>query len=376
MYGTAWGVECVCRLGGRMAASHAGGRLGAVLARVEENVASGNHYEALQQVKGVASRALAGGKYGQAAELLYGSAVRLLQGGMVPAGLELGLRLVECYDKAGLYAGHGEAGAQAAERLTALADLFPRGDVPSTVAGPGRGSAEEVTGESTAATPQDMLAEFLRAAVKWSCRVEDSSSGGDGQEADRNAGNGTSSRRWLGSPNLHDRAARLCLVRGDLSSATRHFVRGSDAEEFAAVMVAEAVKDKYPPEGGDLFCVKAALEFLSVGRREEADTFYQAFSTQYPEAAKGQPGGGKAASERMETPLMHFCKLFIRATQVQPKGEALAVMLRQKYAPALARDPDFESSLDHACHAFFGTPLPARAGPGGILGELLGGLLG
>jgi len=340
-------------------------RLGAVLARVEENVAAGNHYEALQQVKGVASRALAAGKYGQAAELLYGSAKRLLEGGMVPAGLELGLRLVECYDKSGLTVTQGDAGATAAERLVALADLFPKGEK-----GQGRGGKGE---ESTSATPQDMLAEFLRAAIKWSCKIEHAS-----EDDERAAGNGgtSSTKKGLGHPGLHDRAAKLCLEKGDMSSATRHFVRGSDPEDFAAVMVAEAVKGQYPPEGGDLFCVKATLEFLAVGRRAEAESYYKTFAEQYPEAAKGQAGGAKAAAERMESPLMHFCKLFLRAAEVQPKGEELAIMLRQKYAPALGRDPDFEPCLDHACHAFFGTPLPARAGPGGILGELLGGLLG
>jgi hypothetical protein len=69
-------------------------------------------------------------------------------------------------------------------------------------------------------------------------------------------------------------------------------------------------------------------------------------------------------------PLMHFCELLL--TALEKRSRLLVALLREKYAPSLARDPALGAYLARAEEVYLGAPPGAG---GGLLAGLLRGLL-
>lgn len=177
----------------------------------------------------------------------------------------------------------------------------------------------------------------------------------------------TSAMRWSRSvsgtkparslPELHNLLAQYLwdtVGWQALGVISTHFVRGDDPEKFAQVLATCAKRGD--DSEADLFCARAVLQSLAVGRVDNAKGVLKS----YP-VAMGNPG-------LFNSPLLHLCAFLLDAVERQSPG--MVGKLRSTYAPSLARDPMLGKLFQRVDQVFFG-----RRGGGGDMGGLMGDLM-
>ncbi|CAD7704208.1 unnamed protein product [Ostreobium quekettii] len=299
---------------------------------IKRVVDEGAHYEAQQMYKTVHHRYHTKGMLEDSYKILEEGAVLQLATGHLTCGVELGLMLIEAYEK-------DEVGLteEACRRVDHMLDGLPE---PPTCSSEG---SIDGNCKGTEGSKVDEALRLLTAAIKWGHKQ----------------GAGAWERR------LHDRAARF--VWGwqgwsRLALVSAHYAQGSDWQGFASALATCARMGE--PCEEDLFVARAVLQVLAWARVDQlADRVSSAQSllTEYQE-------------DRLlpETPLMHCMQLMIQA--LNKNSATLFQMLLNKYDASLSRDPSLSHLLQKVEQVFFGAQ--QTNGFGGMLGGLMQMLAG
>jgi len=325
--------------------SRAESKLEKVRADRDRLLAAGSHYEALQLVKTLASRAAARKQWQQATHMLQDGAETMAKAGQVNAASELGLLLIDQWNKA-----KQTCGAEQINSVLSISSAFPSSEAGS-----------------------DAAASLLKAAIRWS--------------------NGHPSfhltlARLLRSPPLSDRAA-----------AHQHYVRaggGSDPAQGAPPDLSQpSTSQPQPlPAAEYVECAENVIEWceLGGGMPSELDLFVVRAVLQLlcMQDLRGADAVVRYVTERLRPkltsePLIHFASFLIElctrggASNTSSSSNSspgdndgplqLFDLLRHKYSLALSRDPHLSAYLDKIAELYWGRPAPK-----GLLDSLLGGL--
>jgi len=276
--------------------------INSVLQKLEKTIEEGNYYHAQQMYKTLYFRLTSQKKYKQLETMLVNGAILMLKHGETNAGTELALLLLDHYKKIGT--------PVTKDSLTPLINIFTFYKNDNH---PGKKS-------------------FIRAATYWSRCAENNNQG---------------------DCTLHNIFAQSFCKIQDYENAARHFVRGSNPEAFAIMLVEWAAKG-YPSEA-DLYIARATLQYLCLSNLKDANEVFRFFKQKHP---------------NLDTPLMNFIR-FVLLT-LERDALPLFAMLRDKYKQSLSRDPDFDKYLDHIAFVFFGIKNNKNEqGFGGMINNLL-----
>jgi len=223
----------------------------AMVAKLDEMMGAGLHYEAQQMYQNAALRL---GSHGQSAQ-----ARRLLRDGaaaMVAAGkLENATALAKQYIEICAGAPADDAADVAVEEVVRLCASFPGG-----------AEAEQLS--------------VLHAAIKWTAAT----TGG-----------------MQGDARLHLAAARCHKTLGDHGAAAKHYPRGFAPAEYAAMLVDRSREGL--EEEQDLFLCRAVLQYLALGNTQDAHAVVAAYARHF------EPEG------LQPTPLLNFARLLTCAVE-------------------------------------------------------------
>ncbi|CAM9914998.1 unnamed protein product [Ascophyllum nodosum] len=303
-----------------------GGKSLDVIQRLQQRVAEGDYYEALQLYKTSYSRLKAQEKLDEAEELLTTGAVAMCVENERNAATELGLLVVESFED-----NDREVDGTRLSQLKRIAEAM---------------------------TPGIEMSEFLKRAIRWTRHA-------DAEEACE----------------LKMIMARSALATGNLGEAARYFAVSRKPKEYAQMMRQWSAKG-YPGER-DLFLCRAALHMLSVSARgaDNAAELFDACAVAILESADSCGSDGAAEQAVLESPLCHFTRFVIELCQVRhlagtPSRDMVLAFdkLREVYGPSLDRDPHLDDILNRIGEVHLGIKPPAVGGLMGMLGELMGGM--
>jgi len=293
------------------------GAAGARTARLEQSVADGDAYGALQTYKTFHARSLKKGDVHAAVDLLRSGSVALLKHGNLTAGAELALMLVDTLND-----GKVEQDDEVKAILLQVADAF-----------------EALQGEkAVVAEAAKSEARYLRAAISWSTL--------------KNFG-----QHPRGDPDLHLRRARTLIRAGSLADASANYLHAGKPAEFAAFLV-QWSQLGYRGER-DLFLARGVLQLLALENLKDANELHAAFY----ETLKSK-GLSMQAS-----PLANFVSFLLRT--LERDAFPLFQMLCQKYSASTSRDPSFQQYLDRIQEVFFKVK-PQKRGMQAMLENMLG----
>ena len=285
-------------------------RRGGAAKKLEAKLAEGDYYEALQIYKTLFSRHEAKGEHEEAMRVAAAGVKKLLEHESLNGGAELGLMMVENW-----IAHPRPVADDSVALVTELQAAFPEG-------------AEQFKERLT----------FLRAALKWSTRVE----GG----------------RPSGAPAVHAVLARALREAGPSSyaAAAEHYARAEAPEELADLLLAWSAGG-YASER-DLFLARAVLTLLTHENLRDANATFASFRARC-----------EAAGAPLDTPLSNFIGFLLQTCERE--AAPLFQMLQQRYARSLQRDPEFAGMLRVIGEKFFGMrPAPNMMS---MLSGMLGG---
>jgi len=302
------------------------------LEKLENRVREGNYYEAQQMYKTIHARYMHAKKYDDAAELLESGAVVMLKHGQVTCGTELGVLLIGTLTTAKV-----PFDSSAIDRVRAIFSAYPRVGGTELEKEASDSSSETSEAVVAARTRVEGCTSFMKAALKWSIEA------------------GGQSR---GAPEFHDMLGEYIWTESpyaEIMKASQHFVRGSQPEVFAKVVI-ECIDKCYPGEA-DLVIARAVLLYLSLGNLRDANRLW--------DAIKQRLDG--SSQDWQDTPLLHFIKFLLLT--LERDALPLFRMLRQKYKPSLDRDPSLDEYLDEIGERFYNQP--RRGGMQGMLGDFM-----
>lgn len=277
------------------------------MGRAEDKLGEGLHYEALQMIKALAARYSGQQKWDAAIELLKQGALKMAKYKQARCVLDLG---------------------------DSLLTLGP--DLPAAANMKLADAAVVIASALDDTSPETL--QFISDALSWS------------KKADLEVTHPS------GLPAFHLVAAKFHVARGDIRSASKHFVCAEAPEEFAKMTM--AVSSKGYSSEFDLFIARAVLRLLVAGSGVDAcRTFLDSCETRL---ASDRTLSGASSS----TPLLQFCSRLLQALNCAD-SLPLYRMLLQVYGPALARDPSFAQLLARVSHQYYQTPMPQRAGTRG-----------
>ncbi|CAL9047386.1 unnamed protein product, partial [Musa banksii] len=298
--------------------------------KLEKMVDACNFYEAQQMYKSLSARYVAAEKYSEALDILQSGALIQLKHGQVTCGAELAVLFVETLVKGKYSYSKGTL-----DRVRKIYDDFPRIPIPQHLEDDG--DMQKLSEALMAAKVRvEGCSSFLRAAIKWS-----SESG-----APKN-----------GSPQLHDMLAEYLYSESpelDMTKVSSHFVRGSDPEKFASVIV-NFMGKCYPGED-DIAIARAVLLYLSQGNLRDANNLMDELKKQLEQ-------------KQLEIPhsdLIQVIGYLLRT--LERDAFPLFKILRQKYKSSIDRETLFDELLDEIAERFYG--VRRRSGLQGIFGDL------
>jgi hypothetical protein len=175
-------------------------------------------------------------------------------------------------------------------------------------------------------TPGPEQLSFLKAALKWSV---------------------TAGSRARGDPELRMLLAHAAKECGDFAGASQQYLFADEPEEFAALLWEWSGKG-YASER-DLFVARAVLQLLSLENLRDANLVFEGFK------ARAEKKGVK-----LDTPLMNFIRFLL--VTCERDAPPLFQMLRQRYAPSLAREESFQTYLQLIGQKFFNIQPPPNMG--------------
>uniref|UniRef100_A0A061S2K2 Golgi to er traffic protein 4 n=1 Tax=Tetraselmis sp. GSL018 TaxID=582737 RepID=A0A061S2K2_9CHLO len=310
------------------------------LSKLRTSVAEGAFYEAQQMFKTVYARYRNKKAREDSYKLAEEGAILQLREGQLTCGIELAMLLVESYIE-----DSAAATQESLDRLLSVHSAFPE---PETSAVPVCGRVDNAAdGTGTASGwPVKECVKFLMSGVKWIKRC------------------GTPEQSQL----LHRKAADYiwkCLGWQGFGWATTHYIRGDSMESFAAALISCMAEGRADEE--DLFISRACLQILAVATPGRA-----AEQLESCEVLLGAISVFRGGLPLPETPLMHFTTFLLKA--LKANSRELEQMLREKYAPALERDPMLETLIARVEQVYLGIEPPSRGGMGELIGDLMRGL--
>uniref|UniRef100_A0A0P4WP96 Golgi to ER traffic protein 4 homolog n=1 Tax=Scylla olivacea TaxID=85551 RepID=A0A0P4WP96_SCYOL len=285
-----------------------------VLAKLKASVEEGRYYEAHQMYRTLYFRYCSQQKYAEVLDLLYDGASLLLRHEQQTSGADLALLMLEVLEKSKT--------DPTEENITRIASLF------------------SLLNHGTPERHQ-----YLVRAVKWSC--------GDIHK--------------LGHPRLHQLLAQTLWKEKNYGSARYHYLRSEDGGGCADMLVELHLLRGYPSEI-DLFLTQAVLQYLCLQKKVAASEVFETYTKTHPTITKqrGPP---------FILPLLNF--LWLLLSTIESGKVTYFTVLCEQYQPSLNRDPSYREYLDRIGQLFFNLPAPKpQAGPGGIFGNLIQGLLG
>ncbi|TRY58966.1 hypothetical protein DNTS_033934 [Danionella cerebrum] len=251
--------------------------------KLRASVERGDYYEAHQMYRTLFFRYLSQSKHPEARELMYHGALLFFSYNQQNSASDLSMLVLESLEKS-------EARVDD-ETLEHLAKLFSLMD---------SNSPERVA--------------FVSRAIKWS-------SIGTGK---------------LGNPKLHQLLALTLWKEQNYSESRYHFLRSSDGEGCAQMLVEYSSARGFHGEV-DMFVAQAVLQFLCLKNKTSALVVFTTYTQKHPSIEKGPP---------FVQPLLNFLWFLLLAY------------------------------LDRIGQLFFGVPPKQSSSYGGLLGNLLNSLMG
>lgn len=144
---------------------------------------------------------------------------------------------------------------------------------------------------------------FMRKCIEWSSREDNNNQG---------------------HPLLHNTFAKYFASLEEYESAQNHFIRGSDPEAYAEILI-EWAKTGYPSEF-DLYIARAVLMYLCLSNLKDANIVFEKYV--------------QLQDKEIDTPLLHFIMFLLLA--LERDALPLFDLLRQKYKKSISRDPSFD----------------------------------
>eukprot|EP01104_Vermistella_antarctica_P000987 TRINITY_DN11061_c0_g1_i1.p1 TRINITY_DN11061_c0_g1~~TRINITY_DN11061_c0_g1_i1.p1 ORF type:complete len:329 (+),score=50.80 TRINITY_DN11061_c0_g1_i1:69-1055(+) len=296
-------------------AARQGGR---AMAKMTGHMEAGRYYEAQQMYKTMSFRYCNQKEYAQAIELLRTGAQSMLVKEQSLCGTELGKMIVEIYalDDTTVVS------VETVSRIVSLCAFYPKGH------------ESEVRKQR-----------LLKSLLKWVT----SSDKGKALTAEDNDTVMTE---------IHTAFAHSYASQGEYASASKHFLCSHDMAAYTSMLVQWSQKG-YPSEA-DLFVGRAVLGLLAVGKLKHANEVYTAFLTSYT---------------GVRTPLLNYLHFLLLT--LERNALPLFQTLRQRYAPALARDGSFGELLDRIAKKFYNhTPQRQGGAAGGGMNNMFSMLSG
>ncbi|KAF2076470.1 hypothetical protein CYY_002210 [Polysphondylium violaceum] len=176
---------------------------------------------------------------------------------------------------------------------------------------------------------------FMRDAIDWSAKF------------------GSDSK---GSPEFHTLLANSLSKEHDFIDAQKHFIFSDSPQDFSLML--KSWSSEADEDEKDLFITRAIFGYLCVKNLKDANTLYQDSLTWLKEP---------------NTPLLNFDRYLLLT--LERDALPLFNILRQKYAIALKRDPQFSKYLDQIANVFYKVPVQ-NSSPFSFLTDILGGLVG
>jgi len=269
-----------------------------VLKRLEASVKEGKYYDAQQMYKTLYHRYSGQQKYQDVKNLLISGAYTMLQYGQYNQGSELGLLLLETYNKTRT--------KPTSENFGPILNIFALFPDQNTEAK----AAKET---------------MMKEAIRWSIEQGDNK---------------------FGTPELHTAFAISYQRQKEFGKSLKHFVKGNDPKQFAN-MLAEWSSETYPGER-DLLISRAVLQYLCLSNLKDAIVVYDVSMSLVSSLAKSP------------TPLINYIRFLLLT--LQRDAVPLFEMLRKKYKPSIERDPDFQIYLDHIALVFYNVQPPKGMG--------------
>ncbi|TMW69322.1 hypothetical protein Poli38472_001478 [Pythium oligandrum] len=281
--------------------------------KLEEQLAKGDFYGALQMYKTLFMRHLKGEpgvpQQQQAIDLALEAALNLIKHDQNTAAAEMGNLLVSVYTEH-----HWKVDETSKDRIRKINAAF-------------------VTKPQFSAD----LAVFLKNAVKWSS---------------------TEGSRKRGDPELQLLLARAHRQAGELTLSAKHFLHAENPVEFAD-MLFEWSKQGYPSEY-DLYIARVVLQLLSLENLRDANKVYDEYTAK-----------SKQAGRNLDLPLYNFLRFLLLT--LERDALPLFQMLQERYALALNRDPALRNYMSAIGQKFYGLQ-PPRSGLSSLLEMFAGGM--
>eukprot|EP01127_Copromyxa_protea_P024810 TRINITY_DN9998_c0_g1_i1.p1 TRINITY_DN9998_c0_g1~~TRINITY_DN9998_c0_g1_i1.p1 ORF type:complete len:282 (+),score=43.45 TRINITY_DN9998_c0_g1_i1:16-861(+) len=274
----------------------------AVLEKLELSIKSGDYYHAQQMYKTLYFRYASKKQYGTLRVMLVKGACLMLEHGQLNSGIELAQLLLEHFEQTKT--------EPEAKVISLLLTIFAR--VPKI--------------------NESIIKTFVVACVNWSSRPTNNNQG---------------------SPELHNAFAQFFWKLKDYAQAEKHFLRGSEPQEYAKFLVEWSESD--PSKDSDTYVADAVFQYLCLTNLKDANIVYDQF----------------IQATKVDTNLTTFLRYLLLT--LKRDAYPLLKTLKERYAATLNRDPDYLKYLQLITKEFYGVEPPQ--GFGGLLGNLLKGFM-
>ncbi|GMH39757.1 hypothetical protein BSKO_07655 [Bryopsis sp. KO-2023] len=289
-----------------------------VLKRIEDTLNSGSFYEAQQMYKTIYHRYSAKGMHAESRRVLEEGASLLFKKKQVTSAADLGILLVEAYDKEeGLVPGQAEF-----DQVDRVLQNLP--------------SSSTVSSEADSAQTSECL-RFINKAIKWAQKV----------------GGVPAAKRF------HLRAgAFLWMWHGwkRLAEVILHHTRAQDWAGVAKVL--SVCGELCPTSEEEMLVTRGVLQVVAWSHKDQENEHISGAKSVMDTYMKLRDGGP------LDSPLIHFSSFLLQALEVRSKD--LVTLLSSRYAPSLNRDPNLNVWVARVEGRFFGEP-----NGGGLMGNLL-----
>jgi len=343
-----------------------------------QHEAAGDYYAAQQCYKTLYFQASQMQQWDRAIECLRSGASRMFAAQQPHLGAELTLLLIEALRASG--APHRPANLALLRELCAQCEASEASAAPSAAAAatlPDTAPATLETHSTTASAPTststtsttfELLDRVVRASLEWSSTAPEAPLGicavhpaaaptapssspfgasPTGANTNANTNANTVAVPYAGDPALHVYYAAVLVKRNQLGMACHHLLRGDDSEATLRYLL--QMTESALPEEYDLFVARLVLGYAARGNLKDAHRVLTGF------VAKRFPGSTDSAVDDglpAPPPLVNFLR-FLLLTLERDNTYPLFQRLTQVYAPSLARDPDFQKSLDKIAEVFY-----------------------
>jgi len=282
-----------------------------ILAKLKNNLDSGNFYEAHQLYRTLYFRYSAQSKLTEAENLLFEGATELFKHKQISSGTDLAKLYVEVLEK------RTERTSEEREiAFQRLAKLFKEIPIDSP----------------------DIDA-FKAQTVRWAATQEHPS----------------------GHPRFHQLIAYNLWSSKRYSESRQNFLHSCDGSGCGKMLIEFHTSKGFASEV-DVFIAGTVLQYLTFKKHIVAALALKVYTENHPAIARGPP---------FKHPLLNFIWLLLLAIEQKETIAAFSTLV-EKYKPSLQRDPAYFDYIDKIGQHFFGLPQPQR--PRGMFSGIMDSL--